>query len=72
MQKHAKKNYPFHFIGISIDEYNISTTEKLYIIPSVIILSSIDELFVIPSVIFLCPSVFAIVKLTYNRQIDRL
>jgi hypothetical protein len=38
----------------------------------VIILSSIDELFVIPSVIFLCPSVFAIVKLTYNRQIDRL
>jgi hypothetical protein len=31
--KTCQKNYPFHFIGISIDEYNISPTEKLYIIP---------------------------------------
>jgi hypothetical protein len=53
MQKCAKKNYSFHFIGISIDEYNISPTEKLYIIPLVIffitdrrtISNSIDDFF---------------------------
>jgi len=33
---HQKKNYPFHFVGISIGEYDISPIEKPYVIPSVI------------------------------------
>ena len=35
-QKRVKKIYSFHSVGIFIDEYNILSTEKTYVIPLVI------------------------------------
>jgi hypothetical protein len=53
MQKRAKKNYQFHFIGISIDEYKHITDRKTiynsigdyFIIDRRIICNSIGDFF---------------------------
>jgi len=52
-----KRIYLLHFIDISVIEYNISSTEKMYVIPLVIFFHSL---------------VFLLVNLMYSRQTDRL
>jgi len=56
--KRAKKFYPFYFVDISIGKFNISPTEKSYVISLVFLFIGV----------FIYLSVYPSINITYHRK----